>query len=304
VKYKYLLFILLMALTTPIFLSAQTASALEELLDSHTLSMHQAAWLVLEAANIPLMHEVNTDAFGYAVSQRWLPVNARPGDPIRLDQSSLLMMRAFGIKGGMFYRLIGSPRYAYRELTYLNVIQGRADPAMAVSGELLLFMVGRILSEFVDELSYMGTELLTHEEVAEEIRTELEAIEVSNVTVEVVEEGIMLSISDIQFEADSAILMSSELEKLREIARILLAVRVRSLQIAGHTAMAGTPEERLQTSLERALAVKDFLVSLGVLGEGAISVIGYGAERPISDNDTPRGMSINRRVEIIILERD
>ena len=37
--------------------------------------------------------------------------------------------------------------FAYRELEYRNVIEGKTVPAMAVSGEMMLFIVNRVLSE-------------------------------------------------------------------------------------------------------------------------------------------------------------
>ena len=37
--------------------------------------------------------------------------------------------------------------YAYRELEYRNVIEGKTVPAMAVSGEQLIFIINRVLSE-------------------------------------------------------------------------------------------------------------------------------------------------------------
>ena len=147
-KLKCLLACLLLAI--PAFLPAQTAQAIEELLDTKAISNQQAAWLVLEAANIsgPAGVSGQAAAFRYAADRGWLPANVQGEGRVRLDQVCLLLMRAFDIKGGIFYSLFGSPHYAYRELTYLNVIQGRAEPGMAVSGELLLFMIGRVLSQF------------------------------------------------------------------------------------------------------------------------------------------------------------
>ncbi|MDR2701323.1 MAG: hypothetical protein LBB72_02700 [Spirochaetaceae bacterium] len=43
------------------------------------------------------------------------------------------------------YRLFGSAHYSYRELVYRDIIQGRSDPHMKVSGEKMLFIVNRLL---------------------------------------------------------------------------------------------------------------------------------------------------------------
>jgi hypothetical protein len=60
-------------------------------------------------------------------------------------------MGAFDIKGGIMYSLTKNPSYAYRELVHQGVIQGRADPSLMVSGELLLFMVGKALDRMEGE---------------------------------------------------------------------------------------------------------------------------------------------------------
>ena len=140
-RVKLLCFLLLL----PVFLQAQTAERVEALLNTDAVSYEQAAQLVLEAADV----RVSTgpaDAFRYAAEQRWVPGKAEGGDIARLDGISLLIMRAFDLKGGMFYSLFKNPHYAYRELEYQNIIQGRSDPAMDVSGDFLLFMTGRALS--------------------------------------------------------------------------------------------------------------------------------------------------------------
>jgi hypothetical protein len=54
-------------------------------------------------------------------------------------------MGAFSMKGGLFYALFPGPRYAYRELVHQRLIQERSDPALAVSGERLLRILGRVL---------------------------------------------------------------------------------------------------------------------------------------------------------------
>jgi hypothetical protein len=63
-----------------------------------------------------------------------------------LDNISKLLIGSFNVKGGIMYSITKSPHYAYRELTYLKVIQNRADPSMLVSGEQLIFYVNRLLA--------------------------------------------------------------------------------------------------------------------------------------------------------------
>jgi len=131
---------------------SQSADDIDELLATETISYEQAAWFVLNAANPDGFSGSPAEAFRYAIEQKWLPAKAAPEDSARLDGVSLLIMRSHGMKGGFMYTLTKSGRYAYRELAYLNIIQGRTDPAMAVSGELLLFALTGLLSFQEDEL--------------------------------------------------------------------------------------------------------------------------------------------------------
>jgi len=143
---KRVRFILLFSLLTFNFslAFAQTADRLETLLNTQELSYEQAAAFVLEAADITMS---NTEAFRYASEKGWLPKNTGARDTARLDGVSLLIMKAFEIKGGAFYSVFQNAHYAYRELEYRNVIEGKTVPAMAVSGEMMLFIVGRVINE-------------------------------------------------------------------------------------------------------------------------------------------------------------
>ncbi|MDR3020597.1 MAG: OmpA family protein [Treponema sp.] len=136
--------------------------------------------------------------------------------------------------------------------------------------------------------------------VAEEINTILEDQNVTDIIVQATSEGIIIRLSDIQFLANSTELAESEKLKLQEIANVLRSMPDRKVQVAGHTAMAGSAAGRRITSEQRAQSVASYLVEIGAVSGANITSIGYGADRPIADNSTAEGMAANRRVEIII----
>ena len=305
-------------LAAPVFLNAQTAYEIENLLQTKAVSYGQAAWFVLEAANVPgdFNRSSSVEAYRFAAERRWLG-KAEPSEKVELRQVSLLIMQAFGVKGGPMYSLLKNPHYAYREMVYQDIIQGRADPGMSVSGELLLFLVSRFLYRIDDNpwelpeeteepvaISMIPEETRSEEDLIlmEEINAQIEALDMGDASVRFTDEGITISISNVQFLANSTTLQRKERELLYGIGQILKTVHSRKILIAGHTAQAGTEEDRRKTSLERAQAVADYLIQMGVRNKEDLIVQGYGSDRPIADNSTPQGMILNRRVEITILE--
>jgi outer membrane protein OmpA-like peptidoglycan-associated protein len=140
------------------------------------------------------------------------------------------------------------------------------------------------------------------DKMAEEINHDIDQLGIEDTSVRIVDEGITITLEDIQFQADSAILMPSEQQKLDKIAEILNRYPDRDILIGGHTALAGTAEGRLLLSQERAAATADYLIGKQVRTPDRVVIQGYGAERPLADNSTQEGMRKNRRVEITILE--
>jgi hypothetical protein len=125
------------------FLFAQTAVEMDRILNTQEITYTQASRFVLEAAGaLP----AGGDAFATARKNRWLPSGAEADDPIRLGELSLLIMKSFGIKGGIFYSLFSIPRYACRELVYMRIIQGRTDPGGQLEGRVFLQILGRVLT--------------------------------------------------------------------------------------------------------------------------------------------------------------
>ena len=65
----------------------------------------------------------------------------------------------------------------------------------------------------------------------------------------------------------------------------------------GHASSDGSSAYNQKLSEQRAAALKDHLVSIGV-DANRIETIGYGETKPIEDNNTVSGRKNNRRVEI------
>ena len=152
------------------------------------------------------------------------------------------------------------------------------------------------------EAEFVESEFMDRERLASEIFEEISRLAIPDVNVRTVEEGVSISLEDIGFFPDSDIMLPGEHEKLDIIAEILRRYPDRDIVVSGHTALAGTSEGRMRLSIARAGAVTDYLLSKDVRSADRVVVRGYGAERPVADNNTEEGMRRNRRVEITILE--
>ena len=135
-----------------------------------------------------------------------------------------------------------------------------------------------------------------------DIEKAIEDLNLENTTVDKDERGVTITLENIQFLPDSAVLLPSEQEKLQKIADILKNFPDNDLLISGHTALAGSAGARMTLSKQRAQAVADFLVSIGLKDAYHIFTQGFGAEKPIAPNTTEANKAKNRRVEITILE--
>jgi outer membrane protein OmpA-like peptidoglycan-associated protein len=127
-------------------------------------------------------------------------------------------------------------------------------------------------------------------------------LDIKDATVKIVDDGIMISLENIQFLPESAVLLDSEKAKLDKLGEILMRYKDRDLLVSGHTAYSGTQESMMQLSRDRASTVADYLIDKNVRTPDRVVIRGYGGGRPIADNSTEKGRIKNRRVEITILE--
>lgn len=137
----------------------------------------------------------------------------------------------------------------------------------------------------------------------DDVRHTIEELGIKDTQVRADEDGLTISMENIQFEPDSAELADSEKLKLQKLAGILRQFPDNDLLVTGHTALAGTASARQELSEQRAASVAAYLTELGVKDAYHIFTQGFGAERPIAPNTTEEGKARNRRVEITVLDR-
>jgi len=84
---------------------------------------------------------------------------------------------------------------------------------------------------------------------------------------------------------------------LDEAVHILARNPSLKLEIQGHTDSRGSLEYNKKLSKNRAAAVMQYMVNKGV-EEDRLTSEGFGPIRPVASNETPEGMTQNRRVEL------
>ncbi len=115
--------------------------------------------------------------------------------------------------------------------------------------------------------------------------------------------GLVISLSDILFDIDKATIQPGIAKNLEALAKILGEYPDHKIQIEGHTDSTGSDEHNQLLSERRAIAVKNFLTNRNINPQ-QIESFGYGKTRPVATNSTPEGRQQNRRVDIIILNKD
>jgi outer membrane protein OmpA-like peptidoglycan-associated protein len=104
---------------------------------------------------------------------------------------------------------------------------------------------------------------------------------------------------NLNFEFGKANIKKDSLPYLDKLAETMLKAKDWTLEIQGHTDDKGSEEFNLKLSENRADAVKNYLVSKGLVADTIISK-GFGEIAPIVANDTDANREKNRRVEFKI----
>ncbi len=112
----------------------------------------------------------------------------------------------------------------------------------------------------------------------------------------VIETGKSLVLEGIVFESGKSTILPSSEETLNKAFTILSENPDINVEIQGHTDNQGNKKKNMKLSLDRADAVKTWLVKKGI-DPLRMTTKGFGPDMPIADNKTPEGRQKNRRIE-------
>jgi len=125
--------------------------------------------------------------------------------------------------------------------------------------------------------------------------------QLENLQLRETESGVVVTLGDVLFASGQAQLVEGGRSSLEEVVDLLQTEPDKKIRVEGHTDSLGDAEANLLLSEQRAQAVREALISLGVASE-RVSALGMGEDFPIASNEDEVGRARNRRVDVILLD--
>jgi chemotaxis protein MotB len=149
----------------------------------------------------------------------------------------------------------------------------------------------------------------TYDDLLEELREEVRQGEV---TITQLKDKLSLSMVDkILFDSGSAEVKAEGRKVLDRVGAILKKVTDKDIRVEGHTddvPIGVKLRERFPTNWElsaaRATNVVRYLQERAGIDPERLAASGYSEYRPVASNETPKGQSRNRRIEIVLIPPD
>ena len=136
-----------------------------------------------------------------------------------------------------------------------------------------------------------------------EVEEESESNELfHNFLLKPIEVGEKVILKNIFFEFGKAVLTSDSYIELGRVLKLMSTNPGLRIEISGHSDNIGSYAYNLKLSEQRAKAVVDYLVGLGI-DAARLEYAGYASSQPVANNDTEEGRAQNRRVEFKILSK-
>lgn len=113
--------------------------------------------------------------------------------------------------------------------------------------------------------------------------------------------GAKLLLHDILFDVDQAFLRPESYAELDRVVRLMNENPELRIEIQAHTDSKASAAHNKKLSDRRAESALQYLIENGI-APSRMKSIGFGATRPVADNETEEGRQLNRRVELLIID--
>lgn len=124
---------------------AQSNDIIDSLMEMDEARYGEAVYLALTASDYISERASIRMAMSALHYQGWKLKEREADESISLGEFSYILMKAFNLKGGMFYAMFPTPRYAARELKYLGFIRGFASPNRKLDGHEAIKILGKLM---------------------------------------------------------------------------------------------------------------------------------------------------------------
>lgn len=104
----------------------------------------------------------------------------------------------------------------------------------------------------------------------------------------------------VYFDLDKSTIKANEQGKIQVVGDFLKSEPRTMLKVEGHCDERGTAEYNRSLGERRALAIREYLISLGVIGE-RINTISFGEDKPADPGHDEIAWAKNRRGELVLL---
>lgn len=126
-----------------------------------------------------------------------------------------------------------------------------------------------------------------------------DSVFIVNIALQPIEKGASIVLKNIFFETGKFDLQNESKSELDKLVELLNDNPNLKIQIDGHTDNVGQQKDNLELSNNRAKSVVGYLLSKGI-NQQRLSYKGFGATKPVADNNTETGRAQNRRTELYV----
>jgi outer membrane protein OmpA-like peptidoglycan-associated protein len=203
---------------------------------------------------------------------------------------------------------------------------GLAEPLQAI--QLAIKSVKQSKKELSNELAQKNTELTEQRQTIQKLSNELYKTKEQEAGLEakleaekrqaekikrveamfnrneaiVLREGsnLILRLAGLSFPSGKSQIQAEYFGLLTKVQRAIREFDTAPIIIEGHTDALGHESVNMRLSIDRANAVKSYLIANMGLNESRVRAVGFGKTHPIASNETEQGRRKNRRIDVVL----